>query len=191
MLPFYEIERDLAVPIYKRRRENDAEHSWSLAMLACSLAPELDSTLDVGNVCMFATVHDVVEIYSGDTSVWAPQERHLSKSKREKAALAKIKHTFAAFPWIGNTIEAYERKDTPEANFVWALDKFLNLLIVYADKGTYNIENHKVTKEMHEQQLIPHRIKAHAHPAVVPYYEELRSLFDSHPEYFFQGYADA
>lgn len=187
ILPFYEIIRDISVPIKPRRLENDAEHSWSLALLACALAPEIDSKLDVGKVCMFAVVHDLVEIYAGDTSVWSDEEKLLSKAKREEAAIEEIIVNFSAFPWVSQTVESYERKDTAEAQYVYALDKFLNLLIIYADKNLHNIENYKTTKEMFDRQLIPHRQKAHSHPAVGEYYEQLRAAFDAHPEYFYQG----
>lgn len=60
VLPFYTLERDLPLPIQNHRNENDAEHSWSLALLACSLAPEIDPQLDVGKICQYAVVHDLV-----------------------------------------------------------------------------------------------------------------------------------
>jgi 5'-deoxynucleotidase YfbR-like HD superfamily hydrolase len=190
ILPFYAITRDISVPIKPRRRENDAEHSWSLAFMACALAPEVDSNLNVGKVCMFAVVHDLVEIYADDTSVWASKEKLASKTAREQAAVKQIITNFSAFPWIGQTVQAYEHKDAQEAKFVYALDKFLNLLIVYADKNLHNVENYKTTKQMCDQKLIPHRQKAHSHPAVAEYYEQLRAAFDAHPEYFYRGEQD-
>lgn len=187
ILPFYGIIRDVSVPITPRRRENDAEHSWSLALMACALAPEVDPDLDVGKICTFAVVHDLVELYAGDTSVWASKEKLASKAAREQAAVTQIAANFSAFPWIGQTVEAYERKDTSEAKFVYALDKFLNLLVIYADKNLHNVENYQTTKHMCDQQLIPHRQKAHSHPVVAEYYEQLRAAFDAHPEYFYKG----
>lgn len=187
ILPFYGIIRDISVPIKPRRLENDAEHSWALAFMACALASEIDDTLDIGKVCMFAVIHDLVELYAGDTSVWSSTEKLASKIEREEAAVKEIVTNFSAFPWIGKTVQDYERKDSPEAMFVYALDKFLNALLIYADKNLHNIENYKTTKEMFDRQLIPHRQKAHSHPAVGEYYERLRAAFDAHPEYFYQG----
>lgn len=186
IMPFHQIERDLPMPIQNHRNDNDAEHSWSLALLAGCLAPQVDPSLDVGQVCMFAIVHDVVEIYAGDTSVWAPKAQLSQKSASEAAAIKKIQENFLQFPWLASTIETYEHKDTPEARFVWALDKFLNLLALYEDKGYYFLRG-KITKERFEKHLATHRQKAHAHAGVAEYYEQLRSLCDQHPEYFYAG----
>ncbi len=182
ILPFYEIDRDLYLPIQNHRRENDAEHSWSLALLAMALAPEVDESLDVGKVAMFAVVHDLVEVYAGDTSVWAAKEEHATKAQREKAAAATINKRFTRFASIGKTIDEYESKKSPEAKFVWALDKFLALLMLYEDGGYY-YHHHKITYEQFEKQFVTHRKKAHADPVVKEYYEQLRKKF-SDPKYF-------
>lgn len=187
MLPFYGVVRDISVPLESRRRENDAEHSWSLAFLACALAPHIDPKLDIGRVCQFAVVHDVVEVYAGDTSVWADAELHASKPAREAKATRTIRKNFAQFPWIADTIDSYERKDTSEATYVYALDKFLNNLIMYADKHRHNVENYQTTKAEFDKKLVAHRKKAHTHPGVAVYYDQLMDAFDAHPEYFYKG----
>lgn len=48
-------------------------------MLACSLAHEIDPTLDIGKISQFAIAHDLVEVYADDTSVFAT-ERAVIKS---------------------------------------------------------------------------------------------------------------
>ncbi len=184
IIPFYDLERDLAVRTKKRRTENDAEHSWSLALLACSLAAEVDPDLDIGKVSMFAIVHDLVEIHAGDTSVWSAKEILDSKHDREEKALAKIKKEFVSFPWLGKIISEYESKKSPEAQYVWALDKFINLLIIYLDQNQYNVDKYHSTKKMFDDLIASHRTKAHAHKAVGEYYDHMLALFDAHPEYF-------
>ncbi len=186
ILPFYEIERDLSLPIQDHRNETDAEHSWGLAMMVCALAPQIDPKLDVGKACMLAVVHDLVEIYAGDTSVWAAASDHATKHDREQKALKTIKQKFPVFPNLTDLISEYENKETAEARFVWALDKFIALLTLYEDKGYYYLRD-KIPKERFEKQFVEHRKKAHAHPIVKEYYEELRSAFDAHPEYFHQA----
>lgn len=184
MLPFYDVHRDISVRTKKRRQENDAEHSWSLAFLACSLATEIDDKLDVGKVCMFAVVHDVVEVFAGDTSVWSEKSYLASKQAREEMALKTIRLKYKAFPWIAATIHEYEQKKSHEAIFVYALDKFLNNLLVYADKNLHNLEKYKMTKRVFNDFIVGHRKKAHSHKAVGYYYDELLQAFESHPEYF-------
>lgn len=54
-------------PIGLDRRENSAEHSWSLAMGAMTFAPLVDPDLDVLRVIQMALLHDIVETDAGDT----------------------------------------------------------------------------------------------------------------------------
>ncbi len=182
MLPFYELERDISVPVKKRRLENDAEHSWSLAFMASALAPQIDLALDVGKICQFAVIHDIVEVYAGDTPTFRGD--HATKATREAEALETITAKFPAFPWIAQTIHEYELKNSDEANFVYALDKFLNMLVMYADNNMHNYEN-KITKLEFDKVMLAHRKKAHAHPGVVEFYDKLLHWFDAHPEYFY------
>lgn len=183
VFPFYQIERIAIPPIEPRRFENDAEHSWSLAFMACSLAPRIDKTLDLGIIAQFAIVHDLIEIFAGDTTPWQDKSVRKSKEAREREAQRLIAQKFAHFPWITQTIEEYERKASPEAKFVWALDKVIMLLMRYMDRGQYYID-HGITKKHFDEGLVLHRKKASAYPAVAAYYEELLELFERHPEFF-------
>ncbi len=183
ILPFYHVKRDMPLPIGERRWENDAEHSWSVAFLACALAPQIDPKLDVGKIAQYATAHDVVEVYANDTSTFATEEELASKAEREEAALERIAKEFAHFPWIVQTIKEYERKATDEAKFVYALDKYIAVTYDYIDEGQLFRER-KVTLVEYSKSLEAHRKKAQSHPEVGKYYEEVRSLLDSHPEFF-------
>lgn len=185
-LPFYLIERDAVVPVGRRRFENDVEHSWSVAFLACSLAPEVDKSLDVGKIAQFAVVHDLVEVFAGDTSPWQEQAEGASKEEREEKAQEHIAKHFARFPWIAETIKEYESRASNEAKFVWAVDKVIILIMRHLDKGKHYIEN-GITKQHFDERLTGHRKKAHAHPAVGDYYEQLLEVFEEHPEYFHQS----
>ena len=173
------------VPIGERRWENDAEHSWSIALLACSLAPRIDASLDVGKICQFAVVHDLVEVYAGDTSTFASKSEHASKPQREAKALKTISKEFAAFPWIIQTIEAYEHKDTNEALFLYAVDKYITILYDYIDEAQLFRER-KITLAAYNKSLEDHRKKVQVHPEIAKYYDEVRALLDARPEYFHQ-----
>src|SRR5579862_8282434 len=52
------------------RRENDAEHSWHLALMAVVLAEYADEPVDLGRVIQLVVVHDLVEIHAGDTFLY-------------------------------------------------------------------------------------------------------------------------
>ena len=49
------------------RRENDAEHSWHLAVMAIVLAEHSDKPIDLLKVLKMVLIHDIVEIDAGDT----------------------------------------------------------------------------------------------------------------------------
>jgi putative hydrolase of HD superfamily len=187
ILPFYAIERDMLVPAQsqgRRRNENDAEHSWSVAILACALAPHIDSKLDLGLISQFGIVHDLVEVYAMDTSVWADDPLLALKEDNEAKALRKMKSKFSHFPWLIQTIETYERQDTGEALYVRAIDKYIALVIRFMDGGEF-YRSQGITKEIFERNLTTHRAKAHRHPGVAEYYEKIRTEYDEHPEHFY------
>ncbi|HET7320493.1 MAG TPA: HD domain-containing protein [Candidatus Saccharimonadales bacterium] len=185
IVPFYEIERDMPIPVPSYRNENDAEHSWSLSLLTAVLAPEIDPSLNVGKATIFAVVHDVVEIYAGDTSVWGPSEHKATKHQREQQAITKIAENFTAFPKLHDYIDEYESKSSNEALFVYALDKFINALIRITDEGKY-FRLKKIDFEQFVKGIADHQKKAHSHDAVGHYYDELLGLFYAHPEHFYQ-----
>ena len=183
--PFYKIERISVPPLEPRRYENDVEHSWSVAFLACSLAPEIDKGLDVGKIAQFAIVHDLIEVFAGDTTPWQPKHVRHSKEEREAQALQQIERHFSRFPWIIRTIKEYESRESHEAKFVWAVDKILPLLMRYLERGQYYVDN-GITKQHFDEGLVVHRKKAHAHPKIGEYYDKLLEIFEKHPEYFAQ-----
>jgi 5'-deoxynucleotidase YfbR-like HD superfamily hydrolase len=185
-LPFHLVERQVALPIASRPTENDAEHSWSVAFLACSLAPQIDPKLDVGKIAQFAIVHDLVEVFAGDTSPWHDKQKRDSKEEREEKAAQHIEKEFTHFPWIIQTIKDYESRASNEAKFVWAVDKIIVIFMRYLDRGQYYVE-HGITRERFDAQMASHQKKAHAHPKIGRYYDQLLELFLSHPEYFAKG----
>ncbi len=185
VFPFYQVERDAVPPIEPRRFENDVEHSWSVAFLACSLASEIDKTLNLGKIAQFAIVHDLIEVFSGDTSPWHGKDIRESKEEREEDAIRHIEKHFKRFPWIAQTIREYESRESNEAKFVWAVDKVIILLLRYVDQGRFYVEN-GITKQLFDERLTSHRKKAHAHPKIGDYYDQLLELFERHPEYFSQ-----
>lgn len=108
--------------------ESDTDHTVMLGLVACAFAERFAPTLDRGRIAEFALVHDLVEVYAGDTATARimTDADHLDKEEREMAALARIKEEFdTELPWIGETIASYERRDTPEARFVKVVDKAL------------------------------------------------------------------
>jgi putative hydrolase of HD superfamily len=107
--------------------ESDTDHTVMLALVACALAPMVDAGLDVGLVAQYALVHDLVEAYAGDTNTLRALNPagKADKRRREQAALERITAEFATLPWLPQRIGEYESRRSPEARYVWALDKLM------------------------------------------------------------------
>ena len=189
ILPFYGIDRDMLVPDKpkgERREENDAEHSWSVAFLACTLAPHIDKSLDIGLVSQYAVIHDLVEVYAGDTSVWAHDSELQTKESREQKALDELCEKNKHLPWVVNTVRNYEEQKDNESRYVRAIDKYIAMCMRFMDGGEY-FHKSGTTKAVFDKKLSVHRMKAASHTGVLEYYEEIRSVYDQHPEHFANG----
>ncbi len=119
-------------------RESDTDHTVMLSVCACALAERLyKETLDIGKVAQFALVHDLVEVYAGDTNTIniGEEERH-NKELKEKKSLEMITHQFGVvYPWIHTQIEEYESLRSKEAQFVKILDKAMSKITNTLNKG--------------------------------------------------------
>lgn len=126
--------------------ESDTDHTFMLGLLACAFAARFAPHLDLGMVAQFALVHDLVEVYAGDTATakGLSDAARADKEAREHAALMRIKEEFdAEFPWIGATIERYEALDTAEARFVKVADKVMPKITNTLNQGaTFVAQGH-------------------------------------------------
>lgn len=118
------------------RNENDAEHSYQLAMTAWYLNTSEDLGMDTDKIIKYALVHDLVEVYAGDVFFHITSEDVQKKKElAEHEALQQIKEDFKEFPEMYETIEEYESKQYKESLFVYALDKVLPVLNIFLDNG--------------------------------------------------------
>ncbi|MEZ5231753.1 MAG: HD domain-containing protein [Acidimicrobiales bacterium] len=111
------------------RRENTAEHSWHLVMMALVLTEHADQPVDALAVLQMLAVHDLVEIDAGDTYVF-DTDGGSSKAEREQVAADRI---FALLPADQGAAlrarwEEFEAGDSAEARFARALDRLMPLL---------------------------------------------------------------
>ena len=58
------------------RFENDAEHSWHICIMAITLQKYSNMQIDISRVLQMLVIHDLGEIYSGDTIVYAKGDDH-------------------------------------------------------------------------------------------------------------------
>ncbi|MBI3305179.1 HD domain-containing protein [Candidatus Parcubacteria bacterium] len=111
------------------RQENSAEHSWHLALAVWLLKDELGFRLNTAKAVELALVHDLVEIYAGDTYFF-DTEGHRDKNAREQKALVRLARQLPK-P-LGRELRQlwneYETKYSPEACTVKALDKILPVI---------------------------------------------------------------
>jgi 5'-deoxynucleotidase YfbR-like HD superfamily hydrolase len=140
-------------------RETDTTHTVMLGVMACAYADVYAQHLDKGKIAQFALVHDLVEVYAGDTPTLGVVDEELMRKKdeREAAALVRLKAEYdSVYPWIARTIEEYEKRDTPEARYVKVFDKVLPKIVHILNKGvTVRSLGHTSdsTKDFHTYQL--------------------------------------
>jgi putative hydrolases of HD superfamily len=104
------------------RAENDAEHSWHLALMALTLAEYSNKPVDVCKIIKMVLIHDIVEIDAGDVMIYMKTGADLENE--EKAA----ERIFGILPDDQRTefIELwkeFEAKESDEATFAAALDR--------------------------------------------------------------------
>jgi putative hydrolase of HD superfamily len=113
-----------------RRRENDAEHSWHLALCVMVLAEHANAPVDVLRVLKMVILHDLVEIDAGDTFAY-DTARQADQHAREARAADRL---FGLLPEDqGRAFRAlwdeFEARQTPEARFAAAVDRFQPMLL--------------------------------------------------------------
>lgn len=111
------------------RRENSAEHSWHLALMAPVLAEYAPEEVDLQRVMTMVLLHDVVEIDAGDTFAF-DEAAHHDKEAREQAAARRI---FGLLPDDQGVAfralwEEFEEGRTADARFANALDRLQGAL---------------------------------------------------------------
>jgi len=122
------------------RRENSAEHSWHLALMAVVLAGHAPPGTDLGRVGAMLVLHDLVEIDAGDLFLYSGADALARQEEAERAAADRI---FAILPApqaaeVRGLWEEFEERRTPEARFARALDRLQPMLLnMLNDGGTW------------------------------------------------------
>lgn len=130
----------------KSRRENDAEHSWHIAVMALLFEEYASEPVDIGHAIKMCVVHDLIEIYAGDTFAY-DVEGNKSKAEREEKAADRL---FALLPeeqgaYIRALWEEFDRMETADSKYAACLDRiqpfFHNTLTeghTWVESGTTN-----------------------------------------------------
>lgn len=148
------------------RRENSAEHSWHLALMAVVLADYAPPGTDVVRTLKMLLVHDVVEIDAGDAFCY-DATANVGKEERERLAAERI---FGLLPddqagELRTLWDDFEARESPDARFAVALDRLQPLLQNYhTEGGTWRM--HGITREQVLRRMAPIREGA---PEVWPF----------------------
>ena len=118
------------------RRENDAEHSWHLAVMTILLQEYAETPVDLLRVLKMVLIHDIVEIDAGDAALY-DEAGNADKAERELAAADRL---FSLLPRdqaeeIRDLWQEFEARITPEARFARALDRVQPILHNYHTGG--------------------------------------------------------
>lgn len=157
------VEIDQAKSVFRQtllingsRHENDAEHSWHLAVMAALLSEYTeDQEVDVAKTIKMTLLHDVVEIDAGDTFCY-DQDGGLDKAEREKKAAERIYNLLPpdqAQEFRG-LWEEFEERKTVEARFAAALDRLQPIIHNYRTNG-HSWREHNIRKEQVLQRIAP------------------------------------
>ena len=106
------------------RRENDAEHSWHIAVMALIFEEYATQPVDVSRAVKMCVVHDLIEIYAGDTFAYDVAGNQ-DKAEREATAADKL---FAQLPSeqdaeIRSLWEEFDAMQTPDAKYAACMDR--------------------------------------------------------------------
>ena len=132
--------------LHEDRKENDAEHSWHLAIMAFMLSEYSNKSIDVLKVMKMVLIHDIVEIDAGDTYCY-DEKGYTTKAEREETAAQRI---FGLLPEdqrdeYYSLWREFEDSETNEARFAAVLDRLQPLMLNYTKKGI-SWQEHEIYK---------------------------------------------
>ena len=108
-----------------KRKENDAEHAWHMAIMAVLLAEYSNEPIDVLRTVTMLLIHDIVEIDAGDTYAYGGTSK-ADQEARELEAADRIYNLLPAdqAQYLYDIWREFEEQKTPEAKFARTLDNF-------------------------------------------------------------------
>lgn len=156
----FALEIDKAKNIFRQthlsghgRRENDAEHSWHMAVMAYLLREHANEEIDIAKIMLMCLLHDIVEIEAGDTYAYDAEGLKTQK-ERENAAKEKI---YSLLPEdqkkeLMDIVDEFDAYTTAEAKFAHAMDNLQPLMLNHSNDGG-DWKEHKVTaKQVYGRQ---------------------------------------
>lgn len=137
------------------RRENDAEHSWHLAVMVMLLSEYSDEPVDVQRCLELVLIHDLIEIYAGDTALYDDIGGQ-SQVQREVAAANELftQLPAAAAERFRALWDEFKARQTPEARFAKAMDRLQPTVLNWmAHGGTWQTPG-VTTQDVRERKAV-------------------------------------
>lgn len=141
-----------------KRKENDAEHSYHLALMVAVLSEYANEDVDVCKAMTMVLIHDIVEIDAGDTYAY-DTEGSKTKEEREKKAADRI---FSLLPddqkvYFRSLWEEFEVGKSSEAMFAAALDKVQPAMLNDAAGGKAWLEHGVAVSQIEARNQNTHK----------------------------------
>ena len=135
------------------RKENDAEHSWHMAIMAYLFKEYANENVDIAKVMLMCLIHDIVEIDAGDTYAYDAEGLKTQKA-REDAAKQSIfsilpEEQAQEFIALFDEFEAYE---TAESKYAHAMDNLQPLILNNSNNGRDWLEHRVTAEQVYQRQ---------------------------------------
>lgn len=156
------------------RKENDAEHSWHLALMAILLKEYANEEVSLEKVIPMVLIHDLVEIDAGDTYAYDDAGAETKRERETKAA----DRIFGMLPadqgtWFRDLWEEFEAYETAEAKFAHMLDNCQPLLLNDASGGRSWVEHGVCKSQIYKRN-------EHTAEGAEEIWKYMESLIDKH-----------
>ncbi|MCI6120662.1 MAG: HD domain-containing protein [Lachnospiraceae bacterium] len=125
-----------------KRKENDAEHAWHMAIMTILLSEYANEEIDVLKTVTMLLIHDIVEIDAGDTYAYDEEAKKTQKEREQKAA----ERIFGLLPpdqgeKFKKIWEEFEARETKEARFARTMDNLQPVMLNDATDGKAWVEH--------------------------------------------------
>ena len=124
------------------RKENDAEHAWHMAVMVMLLAEYAEEPIDPLRTIEMLLIHDLVEIYSGDTYAY-DESGKLSQREREREAADRLYNILPEDQarQLRSLWDEFEERQSPEARFARTMDNLQPMMLNHVTNGISWVEH--------------------------------------------------
>lgn len=126
------------------RREMVAEHSWHVALGILLLHDAAPHEIDVSRAVKMALIHDLAELYVGDSFAFGDDVAWHSSEEHRAMDLLRAKTNSTATKALIALWDEYESQETAEARFVKAMDVYLPIALNHSNLEQSSWKRHEV-----------------------------------------------